>query len=205
MEALLKNEPGFADMAPCDLTTMSRHMNRPDLIACAFVALKSDDSYGEYAMDSLLLREANLDAEHVKNGHVDVYGPFLPEEILMAQRGIEPRSVSGVKPGDDARGLFLSPDANPLAKEVISYLEERVPDGTNDPSFAQSVLVGVFSKGWQHDFSATHLRKVLSEHGFTGTPAQIHHLEGLFRRMFDEMPRWHNNGWSDAEVDAHRV
>ena len=197
--SILMTHPDYVDLMPDDLETLNVVVMNTELISCQFVRF-SGDNEGVYVMDPLLMREAGIGNENMA-----IRGrEFLPEEILEAQRGIEPRPLSGLKPGDDAMGFFLSPDTNPLAREIITYLDERVPDGGDDYNFAERVLEDTILMDWQHDFNPDRLHMALTFQGFEGTSAQMRHLEGLFARMFDVMPRWLNNGWSNAEVGAHR-
>ena len=199
--ALTIVEPGLADFTLSDFRTMSEHLLKQELIACTFVELTGDIE-GTFAMDPLLVRESGIS---LSDEDRDPESELLLGEVMEAQRTIEPRPVTGMKPGDDALGLTMNPLTNPRAREVIEYLDEHVPDSQDGFGFADRVMEGVILMGWQHDFHPAHVRTALNYEGFQGTPAQVRHIEDLFSRLFDEMPRWRNNGWSDAEVDEHLI
>lgn len=101
----------------------------------------------------------------------------------------------------------LSPDAdafdvifdNPCIQMLISFLDERIPDGQDDYLFADRVVeelvLGAIEIG---DVQAMHA--YTQQVGLEGCCSDETRLRQLVENVYDNVPSWEDNGWSPREV-----
>ena len=131
-----------------------------------------------------------------------IEGPLDPLEYVLAhQEG---------KPGRTLDEGLLSfeevlqwKSSLPAVCTLRSYLDEHVPDGENDRTFADEVideLVDFMAFGPGDAKTVRTYFEILEDHGLKPDEAHLKRLLDLLMNMTSAMPCWINNGWAPAEL-----
>ena len=118
------------------------------------------------------------------------------QELVESQGNLPMRPLSRTLLENDVIGELLD---NPNVVRLRNFLDERIPDGQDDLTFADSVvyelvLASIESGSLQALFS------YIMEWGLEGCCANPDRLNVLLTNMFNAMPSWENNGWSPQEL-----
>ena len=125
-------------------------------------------------------------------GNLDGMRHYLAREHeKFSMRPLPPYS-----PDADAFDVIFD---NPCIQMLISFLDERIPDGQDDYLFADRVVeelvLGAIEIG---DVQAMHA--YTHQLGLDGCCADETRLRQLVANVYDNVPSWENNGWSPREV-----
>lgn len=121
--------------------------------------------------------------------------------ILALQDGKDPYPVpEGVETPDDVYEWIYG---LPATEKLHSYLDEHVPDGEDDYSFADGAiedLVPLMQLGIRSADSFRGYMDALSDWGFIPNEGMVQTVIGLLMNMANSIPVWSNNGWPPQEL-----
>ena len=116
-------------------------------------------------------------------------------DLLESQKNLPMRPLSRTLLENDAIGELLG---NPNVVRFRDFLDERIPNGQDDLTFADDVtyemVIGSIESG-----SLQALYAYAADLGLDGCCAQLDRLAMLLGNLFNAMPSWENNGWSPQE------
>lgn len=128
-------------------------------------------------------------------------------EILKSQEGKPPSP-----PSKEILeyGVTMATLQTPEAQALVSYLDEHVPDGQDDYTFATEAVRTII--GTSRDLlDVEGIFELLSDRGFVPTREQIQEMMPLLFELDKVIPKWTHNGWTardmplpSADEDAHR-
>lgn len=117
-------------------------------------------------------------------------------ELITSQSNLAMKPLSRTLLENDVMSELLD---NPNVVRLRDFLDERIPDGQNDLTFADDavyeMVLGVIESGSMQALSA-----YASSLGLDGCSSNPEQLNKLLANMFNSMPSWDNNGWSPQEL-----
>ena len=122
------------------------------------------------------------------------------EDLLAARAGKDPWKLpfDMVEAGD-----YLDwASALPSARAFEQFLNENVPDGENDYTFADALMEEILTNG-SAGVDVTALVQYLADRGLGFE--DLRHMDkmlGLLFALINDLPRWDNNGWPPAALHA---
>ena len=116
--------------------------------------------------------------------------------LVESQGNLPMKPLSRSLLENDVVGELLD---NPSTVRLRDFLDERVPDGQDDLSFADSVVYEMVMASIESG-SLQALFGYAMDLGLEGCSQDPERLTLLITNMFNAMPSWENNGWSPQEL-----
>lgn len=117
-------------------------------------------------------------------------------ELLESHANLQMKPLSRSLLENDVLSELLD---NPNVVRLRDFLDERIPDGQNDLTFADDVVhemvLASIETGGLHV-----LFNYAAELGLEGCSSDPNRLVLLLTNMMNAMPSWENNGWSPQEL-----
>lgn len=145
---------------------------------------------GAYVHNDLLVPLA------IQQGSFVLAGTGLSAE-LMRRQGMFPR-----RNGDefaDVRALDSWMRTHESYRELVTYLDGRVPEGADDLAWAVNYADAV-AYAARAVWDTTGALDLMAAEGLDLTEAQRHHVSDLIGALLNDVPRWTNGGWSPNEL-----
>lgn len=161
-----------------------------------------DDEHEEwYFVDARLLDELDESGEPVVGfDGLNIGKLGFLEDLLAARAGKDPWKLpfDMVEAGD-----YLDwASALPSARAFEQFLNENVPDGENDYTFADALMEEILTNA-SAGVDVTALVQYLADRGLGFE--DIRHMNkmlGLLFALINDLPRWDNNGWPPTALHA---
>lgn len=99
------------------------------------------------------------------------------------------------KDGRVEEAVFTSP----AAERLVSYLNERIPDGEHDAFFADNVLEEMILSVVEGNVDVIEMLRIAEEFGLAGCDTDPQRLLGRLTILRNSLPLWELNGWSAIE------
>ena len=116
--------------------------------------------------------------------------------LVESQGNLPMKPLSRSLLENDVVGELLD---NPSAVRLRDFLDERIPDGQNDLTFADAVVYEMVLASIESG-SLQALFGYAMDLGLEGCSQDPERLTILITNMFNAMPSWENNGWSPQEL-----
>ena len=117
-------------------------------------------------------------------------------ELLESRREMPPKPLSRTLLENTPLGELLR---NENVIRLRSFLDERIPDGQDDYTFADAVAQEFVLTSIETG-SLEELYRLSEDLGIMGCCADEEHLVRLVTNVLNAMPSWENNGWSPQEL-----
>ena len=118
------------------------------------------------------------------------------QELVESQGNLPMRPLSRSLLENDVIGELLD---DPNAVRLRNFLDERIPDGQSDLTFADEVVHEMVLSSIESG-SLQALFAYAMDLGLEGCSSDPDRLTVLITNLFNAMPSWENNGWSPQEL-----
>lgn len=142
------------------------------------------------ALQCYLIGEGDLQAL------IDGVDHNIVRDILHQQEGKPPC------PPSEAiieHGVATATMDAPEAQALVAYLDEFVPDGQDDYTFATNAVRGIINTARDLP-DIERIFKILSDAGFVPTREQVGEMMPLIMELLKVIPKWTHNGWTARDV-----
>ena len=129
----------------------------------------------------------------IELGHLEQYKRDLVE---MRRRELAIKPLSRRVLEQDVISSLLS---DPSTLALRAFLDERIPDGEDDYTFADHVVEDIVRSSIELG-SIEELFGFVTELGLVESCADDRRLPLLLTNVYNAMPSWENNGWSPQEL-----
>ena len=117
-------------------------------------------------------------------------------ELVESQGNLPMKPISRSLLENDVIGELLD---NPSVVRLRDFLDERIPDGQDDLTFADGVVYEMVLASIESG-SLQALFAYAMDLGLEGCSSDPDRLTVLITNLFNAMPSWENNGWSPQEL-----
>ena len=184
-----------------DVEYLTHYSLSPDYVAQEFMSSRGrqaglfvNRATGEFAGSSLNVLSGSGGGDLViELGNLEQYKRDM---VVMRQRELTMKPLSRRVLEQDVVSSLVS---NPSSVALRDFIDERIPDGENDYTFADHVVEDIVRSSIELG-SLEELFAFVTDLGLVDSCADERRLPQFLTNVYNAMPSWENNGWSPQEL-----